>query len=177
MSVGFFRQEYQSGSTLPPLEELHNPGVKPMSPLWQVDSLPTEPSGKPDRCHGESNKPKVPCLGCKCSHLGMNHFQGLACPSYSYRKNRSLYVRDRILLGRVLQMNGAGRKGEGMLKCVSSWEIIKRNKTSQKILKNTAVSEVISLQHLLYGQREGRFKKSSVNQTNSGNTYTFQILV
>lgn len=60
---------------------------------------------------------------------------------------------------------------------MSSWEIIKRNKTSQKILNNIAVSEVISLQHLSYGQREGRLKKLSVNQTNSGNTYTFQILV
>ena len=107
------RQEYWSGLPLPSPEELHNPGVKPVSPALQVDSLPIEPSGKPDRCHRESSKSKVPCLGCKHSHLGMNHFQGLACLSYSYRKNRSLYVRDRVLLERGLGMNGAGRKGEG----------------------------------------------------------------
>ena len=80
-------------------------GTSPPSPAFQVDSLPIEPSGKPDRCHGERSKSKLPCLGCKCSHLGMNHFQGLAC--------LSLYVRDRVLLEKGLGMNGAGRKGEG----------------------------------------------------------------
>ena len=65
-------------------------------------------------------------------------------------------------------MEQGGREkgpGRGVLKCVSSWEIIKRNKTSQKILNNIAVSEVISLKQLSHGQREERFKELSVNQT------------
>ena len=31
----------------PSLEDLPNPGIKPKSPALQVDSLPTEPQGKP----------------------------------------------------------------------------------------------------------------------------------
>ena len=44
LSMGFSRQEYWSGVPLPP------PGIEPeslVSPALQVNSLPTEPSGKP----------------------------------------------------------------------------------------------------------------------------------
>ena len=44
-SMGFFWQEYWSGLPFPPLEDLPNPGIEPMSP---ADSLPPEPRGK---CH------------------------------------------------------------------------------------------------------------------------------
>ena len=49
LSVGFSRQEYCSGSLFPSPEDLPNPGIEPASPVspaLQVDSLPTEPSGK-----------------------------------------------------------------------------------------------------------------------------------
>ena len=29
--------------------DLTNPGIEPRSPTWQVDSLPSEPPGKPDK--------------------------------------------------------------------------------------------------------------------------------
>ena len=45
-----FREEYWSGLSFPPLEDLSNPGIKPVSPVspaLQADSLPTELPGKP----------------------------------------------------------------------------------------------------------------------------------
>ena len=45
-----FREEYWSGLSFPPLEDLPDPGIKPVSPVSpasQADSLPTEPPGKP----------------------------------------------------------------------------------------------------------------------------------
>ena len=47
LSVGFFKQEYWSGLPFPPPGDLPDPGIKPVSPALQVDSLPAEPSGKP----------------------------------------------------------------------------------------------------------------------------------
>ena len=44
---GFSRQEYWSGLPCPPPGDLPNPGIKPRSPMWQADSLPTEPPEKP----------------------------------------------------------------------------------------------------------------------------------
>ena len=44
-----FRPEYWSGLSFPPLEDLSNPGIKPVSPALQADSLPAEPPGKPPR--------------------------------------------------------------------------------------------------------------------------------
>ena len=42
--IGFSRQEYCSGLPCPPQGDLLNPGVEPMSPALQADSLPTEPA-------------------------------------------------------------------------------------------------------------------------------------
>ena len=38
LSMGFPRQEYQSGLSFPSPEDLPNPGIKPVSPASQVDS-------------------------------------------------------------------------------------------------------------------------------------------
>ena len=58
-SMGFSRQEYWSGLLCPPLRDLLNPGIDSVnsdqlsqlrlnqSPALQMDSLPSEPSGKP----------------------------------------------------------------------------------------------------------------------------------
>ena len=43
----FPRQEYWIGLPFPPPGDLPDPGIEPMSPALQVDSLPTEPPGKP----------------------------------------------------------------------------------------------------------------------------------
>ena len=47
LSMGFSRQEYWSGLPCSPPEDLPNPGIKPRSPTLQVDSLLSEPPGKP----------------------------------------------------------------------------------------------------------------------------------
>ena len=41
--MGFLRQEYWSGLPFPSPEDLPDPGIEPMSPASQVDSLLTEP--------------------------------------------------------------------------------------------------------------------------------------
>ena len=48
LSMGFPMQEYWSGMPLPPVGDLPNPGIKAVSPAVQPESLPTEPSGKPN---------------------------------------------------------------------------------------------------------------------------------
>ena len=45
--MGFSRQEYWSGLPFPSPGDLPNPGIEPGSPMLQVDSLPTEPPGRP----------------------------------------------------------------------------------------------------------------------------------
>ena len=47
LSMGFSRQEYWSGLPFPPPGDLPDPGIQPMAPGWQVDSLPAESPGKP----------------------------------------------------------------------------------------------------------------------------------
>ena len=47
MSMGFPRQEYWSGLPFLRPGDLPNPGIDPVSPTLQVDSLPVEPPGKP----------------------------------------------------------------------------------------------------------------------------------
>ena len=44
---GFSRQEYWSELPRPPPGDLPDPGIEPRSPALQVDSLPSEPPGKP----------------------------------------------------------------------------------------------------------------------------------
>ena len=44
---GFSRQEYWGGLPCPPPGDLPNPGIEPRSLILQVDSLPSEPPGKP----------------------------------------------------------------------------------------------------------------------------------
>ena len=47
LSMAFSRQEYWSTLPCSPPGNLPNPGIKPRSPTLQVDSLSTEPQGKP----------------------------------------------------------------------------------------------------------------------------------
>ena len=50
LSMGLSRQKYWSGLPCPPPGDLPDPGIEPRSPespVLQVDSLPTEPPGKP----------------------------------------------------------------------------------------------------------------------------------
>ena len=47
LSMGFSRQEYQSGLPFPTPGDLPDPGIKCSSVHWQADSLPLVPRGKP----------------------------------------------------------------------------------------------------------------------------------
>ena len=47
LSVEFCRQEYWSGWPFPSPGDLPNPEIEPRSPTLKVDSLPSEPPGKP----------------------------------------------------------------------------------------------------------------------------------
>ena len=47
LSTGFSRQEYWSGLPCPPPGDFSNPGIEPVSPALQVDSLPLSHQGSP----------------------------------------------------------------------------------------------------------------------------------
>ena len=49
LSMGFFRQEYWSRLPFPSPGDLPNPGIKPVSPALQADTLPSEPPGNPKK--------------------------------------------------------------------------------------------------------------------------------
>ena len=55
LSMGFPRQEYWSGLPFPSPMDLPDPGIEPMSPTLQADSLPPEPPGK-------LKFPKISCI-------------------------------------------------------------------------------------------------------------------
>ena len=46
LSMGFSRQEFQSGLPFPSPGDRPDSGIEPKSPALQVDSLPSELSGK-----------------------------------------------------------------------------------------------------------------------------------
>ena len=48
LSMGFSGQQYWSGLSLPSPGDLPDPGIELGSPALQADSLPSEPSGKPN---------------------------------------------------------------------------------------------------------------------------------
>ena len=45
LSMGFSRQEYWSGLPFPPPRHLPNPGMEPVSPALQIESLPPRHPG------------------------------------------------------------------------------------------------------------------------------------
>ena len=50
LSMGFSRQEYWSGLPFPSPGDLPDPGIKPKSPILEVDALTSEPPGKLFSC-------------------------------------------------------------------------------------------------------------------------------
>ena len=48
LSMEFSRQEYWSGLPFPSPGDLPDPGMKPRSSTFQADSLPSEPTEKPN---------------------------------------------------------------------------------------------------------------------------------
>ena len=82
LSMGFSRQEYWSRVPFPPPGDHPNSGIKPGSPALQVDSLPSEPPGKPRitgralkkyRCPGSNPRPVKPgSLGGRPRHVSFS---------------------------------------------------------------------------------------------------------
>ena len=61
LSMEFSRQEYWCGLPFPSPGNPPNPGIELESPALQVDSLPTEPSGKPMKQLKNTLESSVPC--------------------------------------------------------------------------------------------------------------------
>ena len=59
--MGFSQQEYWSGLPFPPPGDLPDPGIEPMSPALQADSLPSEPSGKYPITPYQKHFSSIPC--------------------------------------------------------------------------------------------------------------------
>jgi len=57
-SMRFSKQEYWSGLPFPSPGDLPNLGIEPTSPALQVDSLPSEPPGKPNKPEIQKRKEK-----------------------------------------------------------------------------------------------------------------------
>ena len=55
LSMGFPRQESQSGVLVPSPGDLPNPGIEPVSPALQADSLLSEPQESPTLLKKGSN--------------------------------------------------------------------------------------------------------------------------
>ena len=51
LSMRLTRQEYWSGLSFPSLKDIPKPGIKPVSPALQVDSLPSALPRKPTLAH------------------------------------------------------------------------------------------------------------------------------
>ena len=70
----FFRQEYWKGSPFPPPGVIPEPGIEPVSPALQTDSLHAESLGKPA------------IIPTKTIHVCMGPFEG-SCPYLHYLHN------------------------------------------------------------------------------------------
>ena len=93
LSMEFSRQEYWSGKPFLSPQDLLDPGIEPRSPTLQIDSLPSEPPGKPPKImlplnmfdsnieylHKISQRlPKISCL-----HPFLSNHHGLSVLSSS----------------------------------------------------------------------------------------------
>ena len=61
LSMGFSRQEYQSGQLVPTLEDLPNPGIEPVPPALAGGFFTTEPSEKVTVSVATTQIPPVTC--------------------------------------------------------------------------------------------------------------------
>ena len=62
LSMGFSRKEYWSGLPFPSPGALPDPGIEPMSPALQADSLPLSQWGSPESNHISAFSQKYPIL-------------------------------------------------------------------------------------------------------------------
>ena len=56
LSMEFSRQKYSSWLPFPSPGNIPDPGIEPMFPAWQVDSLPVNHLGNPNETYREAEK-------------------------------------------------------------------------------------------------------------------------
>ena len=93
--LGLSRQEYWSGLPCPPLGDLPNPGIEPVAPVFQVDSLLLNHLGSPCN-HGEPRA--SPCRAREGEHFCRDEkevgraiekrVQGISLPEFFPGKKR-----------------------------------------------------------------------------------------
>ena len=74
LSMEFSMQDYRSGLPFPSPGDLWNPGIKPKSPSFQADSLPSELPGKPEKYYSYSIFKRMCVCVCVCLYFTQNIF-------------------------------------------------------------------------------------------------------
>ena len=92
LSMGFSRQEYWSGLPCPSAGDLPNPGIKPMSPTLQENSLTAEPPGKPKKTGVGSLSLLQGIFPTQRSNGGLLHCWRIL---YQLRKERKHYLKEK----------------------------------------------------------------------------------
>ena len=88
---GFSSQGYWSGLPCPPPGDLPNPGIEPSSPPLQVDSLPSEPPGKPCGSYAICLSLSDSCrLTFHCHHFTSDHSTVFPLPSSAEPSTRKV---------------------------------------------------------------------------------------
>ena len=72
LSVGLSRQEYGSGLPFPSPGDLPHPGIKSISPAWQLGSLPLSHQGSPSVHMCKKKKPPTISM-CRYNHSLFMH--------------------------------------------------------------------------------------------------------
>ena len=78
LSMGFSRQEYWRGLSCPPPGNPPDPGIKPRAPTLQVDSLPSEPPGKPLQMAHHWN-PQISQFYLSCASINRKREKEIFC--------------------------------------------------------------------------------------------------
>ena len=111
---GFSRQEYWSGLPCPPQGDLLNPQIEPRFPALQVDSLLSEPPGKPENTG----------VGCHALLQGIFSTQGLdpGLPHCRWILYHLSHQGSPIILLKQEKMTGMGKIRVYLLDCVCLFE-------------------------------------------------------
>ena len=98
LSMGFSRQGHWSGLPGPPSGDLANPGIKPRSPALQVDSLPSEPPGKPNNIGVGSLSLLQGILPTQELNRGVSNGKACTPPGRKYEQEDSLRSQAQLLM-------------------------------------------------------------------------------
>ena len=121
LSMEFSRQEYWSGLPCPPPGDLPNPGIEPRSLKLQVDSLLSEPPGKPKNTGMESLSLLQGIFLTQESSWVLLHCRWILY-QLSYQGSLQLSTR-RIIWGRCFRL---------LEKHIHSWKGMKSSETDQE---------------------------------------------